>query len=272
MADGIGRAGQEWLAVMAANEDARIADWFGLVHPIDENGDDLAAWLALIDLGVCAARIVREPRWRINQDKAARDAGLDRHTMHLAPLWRHPITGEETGSWALMLPVGGGDEPSTLSRIGLHAIGDADFASRISDLVAIPVDGGRPLSLSGYTVAIGTFQAQGSKRLTLYGSGMAWLKAFMGRVQALCAETPPHLIEQLHLPFHPPGDDGLLLLEPDAIEWRVCKANCVIPAHVDEIACPDSRGLAEMVDQAMRKKERPRAVPKVLGPKVGAAA
>jgi hypothetical protein len=267
--DGIGRAAQEWLAINAVCEDARIAGWFGLSFPIDPEHDDIAAWWSLLDLGICATRIIREPQYRISREKADRDAALDRPTIHLAPLWRYPITGEETGIWALMLPVDGGDEPSTLSRT---LLGDDGFAESIADLIALPVDGGRPLSMTGYTVAIGGFRGDARHRLTLYGSGLAWLKAHMAQARAVAADTPPHLVEQLHLPFPAPGEAAVLLLEPDALEWRVVKSDCIVPREVQEIACPDSRKLAEMIDQALRKKERPRTIPKVMGPKAGVAA
>lgn len=268
MAQGYSRAAQEWLAIDDATDRSRIAQWFGLRFPIDPDHDDIAPWLALIDLGVWAARVVREPKFRVDPDKAARDASLGRHTMHLAPLWRHPITGEEAGEWALMLPVGSDGYCMTLSRT---ALGDEGFAEEIADVLALPADGGPARSMTGFTPAVGRFCANDTARLTLYAGGLGWIKGYLRHAQIAADGTPPHLVERFHVPFAPPEDLGVLLVEPDAHEWRVSQLSCAIPADVTEVVCADSPRLAQHIDAAMRKKERPRPIPKVLCPRAGAA-
>jgi hypothetical protein len=253
-----------------------VARAFGLQWPFDETSHDIAAWLVLLDLGVTAGRIVREPSYRRSPEKARRDAELGRQTIHLAPLWRHPIVGEEQGYPALILPVSTMDVTAyadcshTLSR---SALSDDDFLAAIADHIAIPLDGSRPLSLTGHTISLahprglGRLSADMHKRLVLYGGGKAWLSAAIESARAISADTPAHLIEQIHAPFPAPEENGALLIEPLAFEWRITRgASCAIPENANEIRCPDSRRLAQLIDTEMRKKEKPRPLPVVRGP------
>jgi hypothetical protein len=268
----IGRAGREWQALDAATDRALIAKHLGLEYPIHPEIDEMAAWLALIDLGICFTTIVREPHLKVKPEKAARDA--DRDTMHLAPRWRYPISdtslsvSAEAGIPALILPVGSGEKFGEV--LSLSAMGDEDFAAAVADLAAIPLDGGRPLSMTGYTVAVGTMRADHKGRLVVYGSGRAWLDACLAMARTIAADTPSHLVERLHLPF--PAPDFTLLVEPKALEWRVTQWRCVIPTAVNKIVCPDSRSLAQLIDTAMRKKVRVRTLPTVCGPRQERAA
>jgi len=265
----IGRAGQEWLAIDEASDRTLIAKHLGLAFPIDPEMDDIAAWLALIDLGVCFANVVREPRLRVKPKKAVRDALLERDTKQLAPLWRHPISEPslgvlgETGIPALILPVTSGEKYGEV--LSLSQMDVDDFAAAVDDLIALPLDGGRALSMTGFTVAVGFLCADPKGRLFVHGSGRAWIDAHLATCRNIAADTPPHLVEQLHVPFAPP--DGTLLIEPAALEWRVSQFRCVIPRDAKTIVCPDSRVLAQYIDDAMRKKERVRRLPTVYGPK-----
>jgi|GEM_PF-4788149 hypothetical protein len=268
----IGRAGREWLALDAATERALIARHLGLEYPLHPEIDDIAAWLALIDLGICFATIVREPRCAVKPEKAARDA--ERDTMELALQWRYPVSdpslgiSAEAGTPALILPVANGERYGEV--LSLSALGEEDFAAAVADLVALPCDGGRPLSLTGYTLAVGSMQVDPKGRLVVYGSGRAWLDAHLAVARTIAADTPSHLVERLHLPF--PAPDSTLLVEPKALEWRVTQWRCVIPLAAKTIVCPDSRALALLIDRAMRKKQRVRRLPTVCGPKQERAA
>ncbi len=253
-----------------------VARAFGLKFPLDPDSADVVAWTVLLELGITAGRVVREPSYRISAEKARRDAELGRQTMHQAPLWRHPIAGEERGEPVLILPVGRGDVPAyapcshTLSRYSFED--EDDFLASIADLIAIPVDGSRPMSLTGHTIALahpradGHLPLDGPGKLTLYGSGKAWLEAAISNARTIAAETPPHLVEQIHAPFPPPTEMGALLIEPKAFEWRIARGDCAIPFEAKEIDCPDSRGLAQLIDAEMRKKDKPRTMPTVRGP------
>ncbi len=250
-----------------------LAASFGLDLGGAEGGDDWAPWLALLDLGIRVTRIVREPSYKAQRDKAARDAALGRPTIHQAPLWRDPLSAgkgqpEERGIPALILPVGsmseglearGGVEP-----LSLHRLGDDGFLGNISDLIALPLDGGRPLSMTGFSLVIGEFEPEPNGRLTLWGSGKAWLDAHLLAARASAADTPGHMVEQLHMPFAPPP--GVLLTEPRALQWRITAYDCALPRSVTEILCPDSVGLARLIDAEMRKKEPPRPIPTVRAP------
>lgn len=262
--------GAEWLAFEQAN-DARdcVARAFGLADP---EGEDVAAFLALIGIGVTAGFVVREPRFRHSAGKLARDAALGRPTLHGAPLWRHPITGEETGEAALILPVMRGphvDEMLPLDRLAFED--DADFAAAIDDLIAIPLQSGRARSLTGHSLAVALRHplgqlAEQDGKLIVFGSGMAWLDAHVAQARRIAVDTPAHLVEQLHLPFPVPTSLGAMLLEPRALEWRITRHDCAIPAGAREVVCPDSRRLAELIDMQMRKKEPVRKLPVVRGP------
>ena len=268
----IGRAGREWQALDAATERALIAQHLGLEYPLHPEIDDMAAWLALIDLGICFTHIVREPRCTIKLEKAARDA--ERDTMQLAPQWRYPVSdpslgvSAEAGTPALILPVGSGERYGEV--LSLSAQGEEDFAAAVADLVALPCDGGRPLSLTGYTLAVGSMQADPKGQVVVYGSGRAWLDTHLAVARTIAADTPSHLVERLHLPF--PAPDCTLLVEPKALEWRVTQWRCVIPSAAKTIVCPDSRALAQLIDRAMRKRPRVRTLPTVCGPKEERAA
>lgn len=283
----------EWDAMMDGTNARVMAKQFGLAWPPDEN-DELPAILALRDLGLALGRVVAEPRQTVRAGHGERDADLGRdRTIHLAPQWRAPIVDDpmfpaEKGTPALILPVahrqalplGGGEEisgwtelhPATgMGRIAgafdgvMSYLRDGDaFAETIADLVAIPLGGGRPLSRSGYTVAVGRFEPAASGTLTIFASGKAWLAAHLARVRTIAEDTPPHLVAETLMPFAPP--EGVLLIEPRAFEWRVCRYDCVLPETVTEIRCPDSPALAAFIDGAMRKKERVRTLPTVLGP------
>jgi hypothetical protein len=223
--------------------------------------------LALLDLGLCETAVIAEPRYRPNTSKAARDALLDRPTIHLAPTWRLPDP-DETGTQALILPVCvDGFHNRTLS---LQRLREDVFAGAIADLVAIPLDGSRPLSMTGHTLAVGSFNVA-SDKLRVQAGGANWIERHLTHVRQITADTPGHLVPRLHMPFPAPDDIITLLVEPQGLEWRVTAPACVIPHAAREVMVLDSPKLAELIDTLMRRKERTRPLPVVRGPKAAAA-
>jgi len=248
-----------------------------------EAHDDLPLVMAANALGLRFAHIVEEPAYRVAKDKAARDHRLGRATMHLSRQWRFPlqergIFAAETGKPAIIVPVGNAEtlvrngtcvvEVRSSRTLSLLELGEA-FEDNIADLVAIPLDGSRPLSLTGYTAAIGDFTGN---VLTVYGSGKAWLDAHFARLRGLCADTPSHLAAQIHEAELFALPSGVLLVEPRAFEWRVCRFDCAVPRGVGEIVCPDSAALAQWLAAELKKPDVARDVPRVSGPDARARA
>jgi hypothetical protein len=259
------RAVEEWLALDNAFATDDVARAFELDLREGEASADWPKWLALFDLGLRVASIVREPAFTVDPKKAARDAELGRPTMHLAQQWRHPLPASkffaaEKGVRALMLPVMA-DSGKVALPLSLSQMGEDTFCEHIADLVAIPLDGGRPLSLTGFTACVGAFEPDAAGRMTFYGGGKTWLDAHLADIAERCADMPGDIDERLMgAPF------GILMVEPRAFEWRVSRFDCALPYRTTEIACPDSRTLAQWIAAELRKKEKPRAVPTVRGP------
>jgi len=260
----------DWQYFRTQNDaDLRImADVLGLSFPPRRDSDDVAAWLMLFDLGVTAGRVVPEPTFKVNPSKAERDAALERPTMHLAPLWRHPLTDED-GYAALILPVR--VAPADLHRVETMAFGachdEPDTAEDIGDLIAIPIIDGkptRPLSQTGYTSAVGFFEADEQGRLVLYANGKAWIAEHLAQARAAAAEWPPHLVEDHCMPFQ--RIRSALVIEPMAITWRLQRWGCVVPPEARAVCCPDSHALAEFVTAEMPKRDKVRTPPPVYGP------
>ena len=253
---------------MDRRRDAVLCQAFGLPYPCDVDCPGYAEFLALLDLGLCEAEIIADPRWRRSAKKAERDADLNRDTIHMAPTWRY-ADSDETGHVALVLPVGVDDSGRERPLSMTNSQDDAEFASWVVDLVAIPLDGKRPLSMTGHTLAVGGFEPDGTT-LRVYGGALEWLRAHLASVRAIAADTPGHLVQQLHFPVPSPDRRATLLVEPMGLEWRVRSARCVIPATARQIAVPDSAALARLIDGRMRLPEKVRPMPVVRGPRAGA--
>ena len=163
---------------------------------------------------------------------------------------------------AILLPV---YEDGYLRTLSVRRNGPSAFFERMSDLVAIPMDGGRCVSLNGTAAAIGGFAPNESGRVTLYASGRAWLTSHLARAKTLAEEMPAHLVPAA---LGAPEDAATLVIAPDALEWRPWRAMYALPKTAKEILCADSRGLAQLIDAAQRKRE---TCPKVLVAKDGAA-
>ncbi|HEY4112891.1 MAG TPA: hypothetical protein VGM17_02415 [Rhizomicrobium sp.] len=227
------------------------------------------ATLALVELGVCIANIVREEREPPGQVKPRLAWQDDVKLSDCSPRWREPISGHEDGAPALIVPVAAGS-CGWIGGLGYTLscwrLSDDDFFAGIADLIALPLDGGRPLSLLGHTVAVGFLRADERGRMVVHASGKVWLEAHMRRAIEATRDWPAHLVSAQCMPFDEPDKFGILVLEPRALEWRVTRPDCAIPEEAREIVCPDSRKLAELIDTAMRRKERTRPLPVVRGP------
>jgi hypothetical protein len=265
----LGRAAQEWARAFVQSSPLMLAETLNFAYPVEPDSDDIGPWMALNDMGVTAAQIVREPRFRVKPQKAQRDADLGRDTMHLAPLWRWPLQGAETGELALLLPVCDGDKRASRT-MSIFEMGVDAFAESVTDLIAIPLNGQRARSMTGYTVAIGDFRADRKGRLAVHLNARAWIDGYLSIIRTITADTFGDAIPSAHMPFPEPMVP--LLLEPNALEWRIWHPACVIPTAATAVVCPDSAALAEWIDKKMREKQRIRGYPTIYGPKKEKAA
>jgi hypothetical protein len=270
--------GREWHQLENQTRSAVACVALGFNEPSTDDSEDWLPVMALEQIGYCVAEIVKEPAFRVRPDKAARDVDLGRPTMHLAPTWRYAAEGE-TGVPAIIVPVWQMGENWALLmgtwREGSSVLADPalreTYAAMVCDLVAIPLDGkGRPLSRTGHTACIGPFDAP-KGRLTLWASGLTWLKRYIAEARRRSADVPVHLVPSQVMPFPMPHDLGALVIEPRALEWRPHRHGCIVPRDTRQIACADSAGLGRMIDNLQRRKERPPVYPEVLGPSTGAS-
>jgi hypothetical protein len=261
----MGKVGNQWLSLMAASSGGEGAAAFGLPHPVAPDHPQVAEILALSALGLCQASIKPDVRYRRSAKKAARDAVLERDTIHMAPTWRH-AEADETGIEALILPVGQGRDGRECSLSLIEIPNEDDFAEQVIDLIAIPLDGSRPLSWTGHTLAIGNF-AVDEANMVLFASPLEWLKVYLARARETAAMTPKDRAEKLDFIILPPESQSTLLVEPLGLEWRVSSSACVIPPAARNVTVRDSRKLAELIDALVRRKLPTRTLPIVRGPK-----
>lgn len=211
--------------------------------PLAGNHPDCASLISLSVLGITAARIVK--------DKAR---------------FRLPLR-DEASEGAFLVPVAACDREG-VSRCMVfdsgHQFQSEDCSCGIADIVALPFDGSRALSMTGLTVAIGAFQPADNGRLTLLASGAGFLKRHIARARAAVKDYPAHLVWQF-LPVL--GEAETLILDAKALDWRMQSRWNVVPESAGEIACPDSPALARFVDAAMKEREPVRKAPPVLAAK-----
>lgn len=254
--------GGEWLSLMRVPASgAKVQAAFGLPFPIDPHADTIGEALALLDLGICCARIVADEYRQITPAETR----AYQPNLHMARTWRY-AEADEAAQVALILPVTETDEGQT-TTLSLHELHEDDFAGSISDLVAIPIEGDRSFSHTGLTGAIGTFEVNAGV-LQLRAAGMIWLKAHLARVRNICRDTPNHLVEQHCFPVPPPGGYATLIVDPYSLDWRITSHRCVIPTSARQVDILDSVGLAEGINALMRQRERERSLPIVRGPAV----
>jgi hypothetical protein len=240
------RAGDEWLSLFDHCEAGRwLAHALGWTYPIVAESDDHAPYEALVARGACVSPVVAE---------RALDAVSP-------PRWRHPVDGE-IAKTAIVLPVFG-VEALTAGTLSLFAAPLADFAHMVVDLVAIPVDGGRPMSWNGLTAAVGDFTVSERGGVMIYGSGLRWLKAWLETVRMMGREMPAALTAKT---IEAPEHAATLMLEANAFEWRMARPSCVLPAHAESVIVPDSQGLALAINAKIRAKEKAPRLPSVEGP------
>lgn len=256
--------GGEWFSLMRApTAGAKVQAAFDLPYPPMVEQDTFAQALALLDLGICCARIVADDYKAI----APKEIGAWSPAQRLSRTWRY-AEADEDAQVALILPVTETEHDCT-TTLSLHELDEDVFGASISDLIAIPIDGGRSFSFTGLTGAVGTFEVNAGT-LQLRANGMTWLKAHLARVRKACADTPNHLVEQLCFPVAPPGGFATLVIDPHALDWRVTSPKCVIPTRAMQVDVLDSVGLAEAINALMRLRERERSLPIVRGPAVPA--
>jgi hypothetical protein len=244
----------EWRqAFTAVNAEEVLARALQLTFP--PGGVDLAQLAVANDLGAIAAMVVP-------LDSPARDA---------ARQWRFADKGER-GELAIVLPVAiDASRPAYAPGqlcISIARLGDSLFLDSICDLVAVPVFGGVPLSMTGLTLAVGRFASGDRGEVELYATGMAWLRAHLQRAADLEAELPAHLVAQQ---LDPPDHYATLILEPKAIEWRPQIAWCAFGRDAKSLIVRDSLGMATLIDGLMRRKDKLPPMPNVFGPKAGPA-
>jgi hypothetical protein len=244
--------GLDWLSIFAGVEDAprRLAIALGMTYPPAEA--ELAALAVAGDLGLAAADIVLLD--------TVGDSTLARQ-------WRLADCGERSLP-AIILPVSTDGarpfyDPGELT-LSMAALGAKLFTDCICDLVAIPLDGTRPLSFTGQTLAVGRFAVRERGELRIFASGISWLREHLERARTLGAELPARLVAHQ---LDPPDHFSTLLLQPSAIEWRPQIAWCPLPPETKQLVVVDSMGLAHLIDGLMRRKEKLPPMPTVMGPR-----
>jgi len=236
------------------------------LDPFTSSSDEAVLHVAN-DLGLVVTEIVPVPA----EQPRRRQTGLEEPAATLARQWQFAEQGAP-GISALILPVApdfgrGAFEPGQLP-LSMKRTGDRIFLDSICDLVAIPLDGGLPLSLTGMTMAVGRFAARERGEAEMFAGGLTWLQAHFERARRLETEYPAHLVaEQLETPEH----FSTLIIEPKALEWRPAMAWCCLDRGTKSVIVRDSLALAAFIDEAMRRKQKAPPLPKVFGPKAGAA-
>jgi hypothetical protein len=214
-----------------------------IAAPLAGNAVDCAALMAVNVLGMTATRIVK--------DKTR---------------FRLPLRDEDSEG-AFVFPVAA-CEPDGVSRCMIfesgHQFQPEDCGGGIADVIALPFDGSRGLSLTGLTAAVGAFQPSEQGRLTLLASGAGFLRRHVARARAAVKDYPAHLVWQF-LPVL--GEAETLILDARALDWRMQSRFNVVPEAAREVACPDSPALAKFVDAAMKEREPVRKSPPVLAAK-----
>src|SRR5262245_9831785 len=199
---------------------------------------DEAARVALNYFGVTAARIVIEGKQ-----------------------WREP-TADETGLEALVVPVGGPRAPMSdcLSLLGAHALANEAEPNDIGDLVAIPLDGSRAVSMNGTTASVGRFVPNDDGVVMIATRGLEWLKEHAERAREAAA-----LAGMEHtLPF--PDRVETLVLDVRAFTWRNDPDGWIHAAGIVSFVCVDSNAVADFIAAQLRRKDQTPPVPNVRGP------
>lgn len=256
-----GGPGADWVSLfIGEGNERRLCELLNLDERI---GGDAAVLAAANDLGLAVTDIVRLP-----SIARAHARGGDDRAPDLARQWNFAQADDSGRVPAVILPVGidmslASYEPGQ-ATLSLEKMGDSLFIESICDLVALPLDGGLPLSITGLSLAVGRFQVRERGEVEIYGGGMAWLLAHMARAREAELSTPAHLVPGL---LEQPEHYCTLVLEPQAIEWRPSMAWCPLRSNVRSVIVRDSAGLASFIHEAMRRKRKEPPLPKVYSPK-----
>jgi hypothetical protein len=255
---------RDWLDLfLRPGQDAALCAALGLQSA---EGGDQAVLAVANDLGLLFAHIDAVQPAAPRKPKP----GEDEAKPDLARQWQ--FADPDTGVPAIIVPVASDPgrpayDPGEVT-LSLERLGDEMFQDSIADLVALPLGGQPPLSLTGLSFAVGRFAVRERGEVEIYGGGLSWLTAHLQRARDMETELPAHLVAaQLGQPEH----FNTLLIEPKAIEWRPSFAWCPLPRETKSVVVRDSLGLASFIGEAMRRKLKVPALPKVFGPKAGAA-
>lgn len=235
-----------WMECFEGNREDRLAA-FKAVGFSFEPGEESAPFIALRQMGLASARIVRDPG--------------------APPRWR-PASGGEEGTLAIIVPVMETERDFCSRTMSFHMgsrVRPPDQVENIGDVIAILPDG-RLASFTGYTVAVGSFACRDG-RLALASNGMAWLRRQARRAIAAAAETPPDLAARM---LEGPDAFETLVLDESLFEFSVSEDSCCVPEAAREIDCLDDAGFAERIAAAVKPKRRPRKPPIVNAPARGA--
>lgn len=161
----------------------------------------------------------------------------------------------------LVLPVTTADGVGR--TLSLCRLGHEVFYAQVTALVALPKEFGRPIVLAGIVDSIGELKPDSKGRVHVSASGWGWLLRQVEWARTLSAELTPALVRDL---VPAPEMLSTLVIDPDAVEWRPGHLDCALGAGTKEIVCLDSAGLAQLIDTALRRRDRLPPLPKVFGP------
>src|SRR5262245_5609040 len=204
---------------------------------------DAAARVALNYFGVTAARIEVEGRQ-----------------------WREAVPGE--GSEALVVPVGGPMTPMAdcLSLLGAHDLANEATPDDIGDLVALPLDGSRAVSMNGTTAAVGRFAPNDDGVISIATNGVAWLRQHVKRARDASRGAVTGMDHAIARSLVFPDRITTLLLDVRAFDWRNAPESWIARAGISKSICWDSKEVSDYIAGELKRKDQAPPVPSVRGP------
>lgn len=259
----LSRAARLWLSLFEAKDSStRLAEIVLGLHTVKDGPAREAMYHCALDLGLTPAEVVIE---QAAAPKPAPTADIEIEDPAIAeiPRWRLAAPGEDAIA-ALALPVELMQSCRTAWSMSLDRMGDAHFLGSIGDVIALPLDGSRPLSFFGITAAVGRFAVVERGEVHVLASVKSWLADHFEEAGRLAGEMEP---EQVSGVIAAPDSRVTLMIAPDALEWRPSRLSFCVPASAKTVIVPDSRALAAHIAALMSKKEVRRRPPRVFGPR-----